>query len=173
MSQTQSGAMHQRSTTGQVYSFTLTFRKMLKSEAFPILSFFESQVGNTITLTHPQHLTPLGAGGSGVIKGASQTGSSITTDGWANSTLVLKAGDIISVGSNGSKVYRIITDVTSDGSGNATLNIFPPLIASPADNATVNSAGVLFNTVLKNNVQKHTTDNDNIYTYKISLIETT
>jgi len=172
ISESATGVVRQRSTVGQVYAFNLKFRKMLKAEAFPILAFFESNVGSLITLTHPQHLTPLGsAGGTPLVNGASQTGSSLVTDGWTVSTTVLKAGDIISIGTNGSKVYRVTSDVTSDVSGNATINIFPDLISSPANNANINHTGVLFNVVMKNKIMKYNTDNDNIFTYEIAVVE--
>jgi hypothetical protein len=80
----------------------------------------------------PNATNPRGAGGgTPLVNGASQTGSSLITDGWPNSTAVLKAGDYFTV--NGE--YKMITaDVTSDGSGNATLSFAPALRSSPADN---------------------------------------
>lgn len=81
----------------------------------------------------------LGAGGgTPLVKNGSQVGSTLTTDGWPNSTLVLKKGDYFTV--NGE--YKMITaDVTSDGSGNATLTFKPNLRSSPADNAPITTTG--------------------------------
>jgi hypothetical protein len=83
----------------------------------------------------PNATSPLGAGGgTPLVNGGSQTGSSLITDGWPNSTLVLKKGDYFTV--NGE--YKMITaDITSDGSGNATLTFAPVLRSSPANNAAI------------------------------------
>ena len=171
-SRSTSGVIRQRATAGQLYSFNLTFRKMTKSEAFPILAFFESHAGQRFSILHPQHLTPLGnPSGSPKINGSNQTGSSIITDGWTPSTSgLMKAGDIVSFGSE-TKVYRLTSDVNSDASGNATLSIFPDLNSSPSDNAVVNHTGVKFSVVMKGKVQKYSTDKENVYTYKLSLVE--
>ena len=69
--------------------------------------------------------------GTPLVNGADQTGTSLITDGWANSKTVLKAGDYISVNDE----LKVVTaDVTSDGSGNATINFEPKIRVSPDDN---------------------------------------
>lgn len=81
-------------------------------------------------------------GGTPLVNGANQNGQSLITDGWPNSTLVLKARDPIAVEAN---LYFMLQDVTTDGSGNATLDMWPALRSSPADNApitTVNPKGI-------------------------------
>jgi hypothetical protein len=65
------------------------------------------------------------------VKGAGQTGESLVTDGWLSNEL--KAGDFISIGT---RLHTVMADVTHTG-GTATISIYPPLRASPADNATV------------------------------------
>lgn len=75
------------------------------------------------------------ATGTPLVKGASQTGTSLITDGWtAGVTGILKAGDYIGVND---QLYMVVADATSDGSGNATLTIEPPLRSSPSDNAPI------------------------------------
>lgn len=108
-------------------------------------------------------------GGTPLVNGASQattydsskdTGTmSLVTDGWSTSvTGLLKAGDVITVAgvysvnpqtkqSTGALAnFVVVSDVNSDGSGNATLTISPPMITSgayqtvtgaPADNAAI------------------------------------
>lgn len=87
---------------------------------------------------------------------------SLITDGWAVSTLVLTAGDVITLaGVNAvnpiSKAdlgflqeFVVLSDATSDGSGNATLTISPPIITSgpyqtvsagPGDGAAITPKG--------------------------------
>ncbi len=73
------------------------------------------------------------------VKGAHSVGAfDVTIDGANNSTLIFKAGDYVQFGSGGSsKLHMIISDVTSDSSGNATLPIEPPLKSSLSDDATI------------------------------------
>lgn len=77
-------------------------------------------------------------GGTPLVNGVSQTGSNLVTDGWPNNTVVLKQGDIILIGGL-TPVYEVTGDVTSNGLGQATITINPPLFSgsSPADNAAV------------------------------------
>jgi hypothetical protein len=80
--------------------------------------------------------------GTPLVNGASQTGSSLITDGWtASQTGILKAGDYIQLGSgSSSKLYKILADKNSDGSGNATFDIFPAINTAVADNAAITIA---------------------------------
>ena len=61
------------------------------------------------------------------------------TKGWtASQTGILKAGDYIQLGSAGtSRMYKVLNDANSDGSGDATLDIWPDLRSSPADSASI------------------------------------
>ena len=71
--------------------------------------------------------------GTPLVNGANQIGNMLVTDGWTNS-IVIKAGSYIEFNSE----YKMITeDVTVDGSGNATLPIFPAMRASPPDNEPI------------------------------------
>jgi len=73
--------------------------------------------------------------GSALVNGASQTATSIITDGWNFlSQTVLVAGDFFQIED---QLYMALEDVITDGSGNATINFEPAIRTSPADNATV------------------------------------
>ncbi len=95
-------------------------------------------------------------GGTPAVNGANQIGSSLITNGWtAAAGLRLKRGDVISIavtdvkavnpmtrvlygGSNaGRRQFVVTSDVYSDGSGNATIPIFPPITPAPQQFATV------------------------------------
>jgi hypothetical protein len=90
--------------------------------------------------------------GTPLSNGGNQTGASIITDGWTASTLVLKQGDIIEFAScnavnpmtralyGGLRHFTVTADVTSDGSGNATIPIDPPCVPAPAQFARTDSA---------------------------------
>lgn len=88
----------------------------------------------------PQHAkTPVGTGaGTPLVQGASQTGSSLITDGWTPSSAILKAGDYFHFDVSGKRELKIVTsDVTANGSGVATIAFKPPIRTSPADNAPI------------------------------------
>jgi hypothetical protein len=78
-------------------------------------------------------------GGTPLVNGNGQAGSStLVTDGWSLSTTVLQTGDFISVqGSSYKSLYRVTGPVTSDGSGNANVGVWPKVRSDVADNATI------------------------------------
>ena len=88
----------------------------------------------------PQHAkTPVGlAGGTPLVNGANQTGSSLVTDGWPASTGILKAGDYFHFDVSGRRELKLATaDVSSNASGQATISFKPAIRVSPADNAAL------------------------------------
>lgn len=68
-----------------------------------------------------------------LVKGGSQTGSSVTCDGAAVGA-TLKIGDQIGMGY---ALHMIVDDAVFDGTGTATLAISPPMRTSPADNFVI------------------------------------
>jgi hypothetical protein len=102
-------------------------------------------------------------GGTPLVNGASQSGSTLITDGWtAAAANRVKKGDVFTIAgvnavnpqnrvSTGSLQQFVVTaDTSSDGSGNATIPIFPAITASgayqtvdaaPADNAAMTFMG--------------------------------
>lgn len=101
-------------------------------------AFFASLQGkkNTFFAYDPDYTTPRGvATGTPLVNGASQTGTSLITDGWTPSTTgILKAGDYFSVGGE----LKIVTqDTDSDGAGACTINFQPAIRNSPSDNASI------------------------------------
>jgi hypothetical protein len=79
------------------------------------------------------------ATGTPLVKGGSQTGYDLITDGWtAGQTGIMKAGDWLQLGSAGtSQLHMVMADANSNGSGEATLTLWPRLRSSPADNAAI------------------------------------
>jgi len=124
--------------SGQSWSAEVTFPEMTRNEAEEFNAFLISLMGQkgTFYLGDPLAEQPRGvASGSPLVKGASQTGNELLTDGWNTSvTGILLAGDYIQIGQ---RLYKLLEDADSDGSGNATLQIFPRLAESPADNETI------------------------------------
>lgn len=77
--------------------------------------------------------------GTPVVNGASQTGSSLVTDGWTPDVTVALTGDYIAFDTPSGKreLHMVVEDAVSDSSGNATLTIEPPLRESPADDEAI------------------------------------
>lgn len=74
-------------------------------------------------------------GGTPLVKGGSQTGQDLITDGWTHSvTGLLIAGDWISIGD---RLFTVLIDANSDSSGNATLSLWPKIRTAYADNTAI------------------------------------
>jgi len=163
---------------GQFYQYnanrwraTVSYPPLSATQARAVIAFLCSLKGSegTFYLNDPLMKTPTGtATGTPLVNGASQTGYSLVTDGWTNSvTNILKAGDYIQVGSY---LYMNLTDVNSNGSGQATLDIWPSLRASPADNASIvvtNPKGIFR---LDNDSNGFTWSTDSEQLYNISFV---
>lgn len=112
---------------GQAWGLEASFDPMTREEFAPWDAFFSSLMGPVGTFLYGSELRgfSLGTpGGTPVVAGANQTGNELDTSGWSNSTLVLKAGDFIQIDSS---LYKVLKDVTSDGSGLATIDLWPRL----------------------------------------------
>jgi hypothetical protein len=109
----------------------------------------------------PSHTVGTKAG-TPVVNGAGQSGASLVTNGWSNSSAILTKGDIFTVAgvfrvhpeskvATGQLQQFVVTSaVSSDGSGNATIQISPSIVTSgaaqnvsgsPAAGAAVTVAG--------------------------------
>lgn len=131
--------------SGEWWEAEVTLTPMTRAQAEPWIGFFLALAGRTGTfyLGDAAAKSVRGIGtGSPLVKGGSQVGKALITDGWTISqTGILKAGDWFQVGSSASqRIYRVMQDANSDGSGNATFDIFPRLRESPADNAPLTLA---------------------------------
>jgi hypothetical protein len=129
----------QRQTfSGQYWELAVTLPNMARAEAEEWISFLLKLNGpqGNFLMGDPLGITPRGiATGTPQVNGANQTGQELITDGWTiNKTGILKAGDYFQIGS---RLHKNLQDVNSDGSGNATLDIWPALRESPADNTTI------------------------------------
>ncbi len=75
--------------------------------------------------------------GAPAVNGAGQTGRSLAIGGLTPGATV-KAGDLFQLGTGGaSRLHAALADATADGSGHATLDIWPALRASPGDGDVV------------------------------------
>lgn len=91
---------------------------------------------NAFMLGDPKNALPKGTPqGTPVVSGAGQTGYSLVTRGWRASQLrLLLYGDQLQIGY---RLYRVLSQVNSDASGNATIAVWPNLRDQPADGAAI------------------------------------
>ncbi len=130
--------------TGARWGVELTLPPMKRAIAAPWLAFLCELDGRAGRFNgfDPGAKLPLGvATGSPLVNGASQTGTSIITNGWTiNTTGILKAGDFI--GFTNGEMKMIVADANSDGSGNATLSINPAIRDAPGDTSVITTSNV-------------------------------
>lgn len=109
--------------------------------------------GTVWDVQHPYwHVRKGAGGGSPLVNGVGQTGSSLVIDGASiNITNWLRQGDIIKL-TTGPVVFDVAGDVSTNGSGQATIPISPPIFVgdSPTDNSAVeiNPANIFFKAII-------------------------
>lgn len=99
-------------------------------------AFFSNLNGPENTfLLGPQRTRGGTGGGSILVNGATETGSTINVDGMTLSESgVLLAGDFCSIEN---RLYGVKSQLDADGSGEGVLSLWPNVRVAPADNATV------------------------------------
>ncbi len=139
---------------GQLWQAELVYPTMARAEGEPVVASIVSLNGQegTFLLGDPAGATPRGSAsitpGTPLVKGASQTGQDINFDGAPNNaTGYLLAGDWVSLGTGAStRLYKVLADANSDGSGNFTLTLWPDVVTASVNDAalTVSSAKGVF-----------------------------
>ncbi len=130
---------------GQYWEADITLPPMKREDADAWTSFLlrlRGQYG-TFLMGDPNAEIPRGSAsstaGTPVVNGGSQTGDELDIDGLpASVNGYLKAGDYIQLGSGSTAtLHKVLEDVDTNGSGQATLNLWPKVRTAPTDNATV------------------------------------
>ena len=172
---TASGRRQARQIDGQRFRLRVRFPIMTRAEFAPINAFVMKQRSQMESFQYvPPTIDDALGVASGVISvnGAISAGvTSVAIDGMTNSTSgVFKAGDYFRfTGQN--KVYMVMADVSSNGSGAGTLTFEPPLRANVADNAVIIYDNVDFTVGLTGDIQEFTIGTENYFQYEIDLIE--
>jgi hypothetical protein len=114
----------------------------------------------TFLLGDPNCKTPQGSArttlGTPLVNGAGQTGETLSIDGLPLSVAgYLKAGDYLQLGSSTTaKLFKVLSDVNTNGSGQANIDLWPSIKTAPADNATVTLSNTVGNFRLSGNTQQ-------------------
>lgn len=164
---------------GQRWSGTFVLPRMNRDDADYWNAFLLRLDGSygTFLLGDPLAATPRGSAasspGTPVVNGGSQTGNELSIDGLpVSATGYLKAGDYIQVGSGvSSRLHRVLQDVDTNASGEATLNLWPDLRTSPVDGSSIavsNAKGVFR---LSTSNTDYTISSDSFYTLSFSFVE--
>ena len=127
---------------GAVWNTIVTLPALSRSQAGAWQSFFMQLHGRkgTFLMGDPDAKTITGGATTIIsVNGDHSIGAfDIVVDNCDTSTVVFKQGDYVQFGSgSSSKLHMIVSDVTSDSSGNATLPIEPPLKTALSDDAVV------------------------------------
>lgn len=160
---------------GRRWEADVSLRPMRHADARLWLSWLAKLDGqlNTFTMGDPLGCAPQGeAGGTPRVNGGSQTGSSLIIDGATTSqTDWLKAGDYIQIFEDAdARLYMVTDDVDTDGSGNATLNIWPPLFEPPTNNRLVITSNTVGAFRLAGNVSTWNVNEAAIYGIQFSAV---
>jgi hypothetical protein len=158
---------------GEAWEISGTLDLLDRAQAEEYNAFIASLRGRfgTFTVSPAGSETARGiATGTPLVNGAAQTGQELITDGWTPSqTGILLAGDFIQLGTGSTAtLHRVLADVNSDGSGNATFDIAPKITTAPADNEAIvvsNPVGVFR---MKTNMQTVNIKPPNIHSIRFS-----
>jgi hypothetical protein len=175
VSTTASGRRQARQIDGQRFALTLRFPVMSRTEFAPILAFIMKQRSQLESFTYtPATMEDTRGSAATVISvnGAHSAGdTTIDVDGMGNNlTGVLKAGDFIRF-TGQTKVYMVVEDLNSNGSGAGTITIEPPLRSSLADNTVLIYNNVDFTVGLTSDIQEFNIGTSLYYQYEVDLVE--
>jgi hypothetical protein len=163
---------------GQMLQAEISLPPMTRTDAERWLAWLISlkgQVG-TFYLGDPLASTPMGSARNAdtiQVNGALSSGDVIDIDGApVNQTDYLKAGDYMQVGSGSSRqLFKVLADVSTDSSGQASVDVWPNVRTSIANNSavTVESTKGLFR--LSGNEQSWNINEASIYGINFSAME--
>ena len=130
-------AVQTASRKGSLWKASLQFNNLSGDDRKVMQAFLVKLNGQQHRFTLQDHSHTLrGAGGGNlVVNGASQSGTTLVCDGaTANVNNYLRAGDYVSFNN---ELHMVVADTNSDGSGNVSISIAPPIRKSPPDDTIV------------------------------------
>lgn len=129
------GTVQTSSMAGGKWLAALTFSSTTPERMRPLRGFLMALKGQAGRFyLSPSLYVPGGnvlSSNLGLVMGAGQTGTTLTTDGWTPSTLLFKSGDMFEI--NG-ELKVVTADCSSGGTGICSISFQPELRTSPPDN---------------------------------------
>lgn len=164
------------SYSGQMWSADVTLPPMDRGDAEEWVGFLLSLKGQagTFLMGDPAGDTARGSlGGTPLVNGSDQTGGTLVVDGATPSvTNWLRVGDYIQIGTgSSSRLHKVLQSADSDASGNVSLDIWPDLRASPADDEAITVSNARGVWRLATSVQDWNTSAAQIYGITFAAIE--
>ena len=163
---------------GKAWQADITLPPMKRTNAEQWIAFLLSLKGQfgTFYLGDPRACTPLGSArdiDTILVNGAISSGDTVNIDSAPVSrTDYLKAGDYMQIGAGTSRqLFKVLTDVNTNGSGQATVDVWPNVRTTIANNSavTVQSAKGIFRLVT--NEQAFSINEASIYGITFGAIE--
>jgi hypothetical protein len=163
---------------GKAWQADVTLPSMKREDAERWVAWLISLKGQlgTFYLGDPAATTPLGSARDTdtiLVDGAVSSGDTIAIDSApASQTDYLKAGDYMEIGTGVNRqLFKVLNDVDTDGTGSATVDVWPNVRTSIADDAavTVQSAQGIFR--LASNEQAFSINEASIYGITFGAIE--
>lgn len=126
---------------GARWEFTMTWPTLSPDDRRELSAFLARLRGRAGRFTYGPFWSPRRAvgGGSPVINGAGQSGTTLSTSGWAASAQAMRAGDWLSYldTAGRQRLHQVVADATASASGVAALVISPPIRRAGANGAVI------------------------------------
>lgn len=161
---------------GEMWEADVVLPPMKRANAEPWIAFLLALNGRQGTmLLGPDTINTSArgtwVGSSPLVRGGSQTGKTLEVDNVSAGVTAL-AGDWFSLGTGSStRLHKIVQDATANGSGQLTLEIWPRLRSSPADNAALTIASPKGVFRLASNVVEWSLQRAQLYGIRFSVLE--
>jgi len=167
-----------QASAGQMWAADVSLPPMKYADAEQWVAWLVSLRGmyGTFTMGDPVRCVARGtARGTDTVSvnGASQTGQDLDiTSDQLSQTGYLLAGDYIQLGSGSSAtLHKVLTDANTDGSGNATVTLWPSVRTAPNDGATVTVQNTVGRWRLAGNETEWSVNEAMIYGISFSAME--
>jgi hypothetical protein len=154
---------------GEFWTVDAALPPMAQATAEAWITFLVSLRGQlgTLYIGDSLHPAPVGVGtGTPVVNGAqSSMSNTLATRGWtASTTNILVAGDYIQLGTGvQQRLYMVLTNASSNSSGDATFDIFPVLREGVSDAQPLTLTNTMGTFRLLTNDRTWTVDSARIY----------
>jgi len=129
------GVVQTLSRPGARWAVTMSFTALDADDRATLQAFLIKLRGqeNRASIYDHSHTQRGNLGGTPVVNGGSQTGTSLVTSGWSGDNPVIRAGDYFTV--NGE--LKMVTADANHTAGAATISFEPALRASPTNGAAL------------------------------------